>query len=804
MNKLIYVRHYATGDVDTIISFLKNNPEVKINGVYSTIATDKKFKDDEGNWYQASKFISITTNNKYDDLSSIFMVDKDSELTSSANYINSLININPKIIDFDNTKNLVFFNNNAYATYTNIKEEVIDEKNFKYDEMKDIEKKVAYIVADLYKYSDSTYATSCFNDKLHANRNYACNYLKKQFREKGINEVNINLDSLLGLNIDNPNSKEIEKKINYVKDKLKEIHKIYDKSTLGKIRNLLDFMNKEGYTNILPKEELDMINKATSDSKEFRAIYNRLLVIQQVKAKEKEVANKQAFGRNAKEILNKIGYDNIKAKRIEIFGNITNYSPDEYKNLIPDWLINRCNKALETSVDEFLKIKANYFNYFFDKADKELNRRYALLDYIENTGVRELSVHKGLEKKQVSSSSKDWTNPNALKDYKNEEKYINKVPKEFQDLKRFVGYKLEWVSSGKDWVDEFGIPVLDSRGNSIKKPVFDEAGNILTDEFGNPIFEGKFQKIPYSCLTGRKTGSDKPEEWCNYQEAIEGIRKFGLHGLGIELGGEGQDKIVGLDIDHITDENGEYVYEARDVVNRLMSYAWIEKSISGSGLHAIVKGNFKTPENQKRVGNFEMYDEGRFFTISGNAINLNITKSNEGVKALREIHKVYMSKTNTSVKEKSNNDSYLKVEYENEKELYSTDEILRRCYNSWDRRKDLNNGINKFDDIYNGNFYGYFKEKKKVDDKTIEVEGSQNIADYWLINQVRFFGATKKQADEIMRMSRLMRDKWDSQRGKNESYGSITINMVYSENKEVFNPSYKKDKNKKNNEIEKG
>ena len=794
MNYLVY----AKNDFNSIFNFLNTNPDVKINGVYET---KKKFKDEFGNWYDTSSFISITSNKKYDDLSSLFKLDSKDEKYSSANYLNLLINANPKIINFEETKNLAFFNNKDFSSFKNLNELEFPSNEFSFDSSKDFEKRIAYNIADLYTYSDLTCATNYFNDKLMSNRNYACNYLKKQFREKGINTIIANLDLIPTLNIDNENNKEIEARIDFIKDSLKEINKKYDTSTLGKLRNLISYMEGEGFKNFITKEEKEMVDNALNDSIEFRKLYNRLVVVNEVKKKEKEVANKQAFGRNAKDILTNIKYDEIKAKRIELFNSIETYSPDEYIGLIPEWLINKCNQALEkNNKDEFFTLKAKYFNNFFVKADKELNKRYELLEFISNTPIMTLSVHHGAKKEYKENNSQyDWTNPNTLKDYTNDEKYINKVPKEFQDLKRFVGYKLEWVESGRNWKDEYGIDVLDSRGNPIKQPLFDNEGNILVDDNGFPIFEGKFAKIPYSCLTGKKTKTNAPEEWCNYEEAIIGIRKFGLHGLGIELGGEGSERVVGLDIDHIYNDKGEISFEAHEVLGVLMNNAWIEKSISGTGLHAIIKGNYKVPEGQKRVGNFEMYDSDRFFTISGKDICLKIENSNEGVKGLREIHKRFMNKSEDKIYKKEEN--LLKVEYKEEKELYDINTIINKAYASWDRRKSSNNGANKFDDIFNGNFYGYFKETKKVDDKLVEVEGSQNIADYWLINQVRFFGATKKQADEIMRMSGLMRDKWDSIRGNNETYGSQTIDRVFKDNTLKIDSSYMKNKN--NTEKEK-
>ena len=235
---------YAKNDFNSLFNILKSNPDVKINGVYET---KKKFKDELGNWYDTSSFISITSQKKYDDLSSLFMLNNKDDKYSSTNYLNLLINSNPKIVNFEEAKNLAFFNNKDFSSFKNVNELDVPSNEFKFDESKDFEKRIAYNIADLYTYSDSICATNYFSDKLISNRNYACNYLKKQFRENGINAIITNLDLIPTLNIDNENNKEIEARINFIKDSLIEINKKYDTSTLGKLRNLISYMEGEGF-----------------------------------------------------------------------------------------------------------------------------------------------------------------------------------------------------------------------------------------------------------------------------------------------------------------------------------------------------------------------------------------------------------------------------------------------------------------------------------------------------------------------------------------------------------------------------
>ena len=66
----------------------------------------------------------------------------------------------------------------------------------------------------------------------------------------------------------------------------------------------------------------------------------------------------------------------------------------------------------------------------------------------------------------------------------------------------------------------------------------------------------------------------------------------------------------------VNPESGEIQEWALEIINEIKSYT--EYSVSGSGVHMIVKG--KLPGNRNRTGNIEMYDAKRFFVVTGNRI----------------------------------------------------------------------------------------------------------------------------------------------------------------------------------------
>jgi hypothetical protein len=73
---------------------------------------------------------------------------------------------------------------------------------------------------------------------------------------------------------------------------------------------------------------------------------------------------------------------------------------------------------------------------------------------------------------------------------------------------------------------------------------------------------------------------------------------------------------TGVDLDQSVDEAGDVAEWAMEIVRRLNSYT--EITPSGRGLRVWVRG--KLPPGRRRKGLVEMYDEGRYFTITGNRL----------------------------------------------------------------------------------------------------------------------------------------------------------------------------------------
>jgi hypothetical protein len=121
--------------------------------------------------------------------------------------------------------------------------------------------------------------------------------------------------------------------------------------------------------------------------------------------------------------------------------------------------------------------------------------------------------------------------------------------------------------------------------------------------------EGKKTKIPL-CLDGSLASTTDPKTWTAYKE----VKKFNQVGFVFTK----DSGIVGIDLDHVITQ-GKLLQWAECVVEDANSYT--EISPSGTGLHIVAFG--AKPEwldSRYDLGQagLEIYDTGRYFTVTGN------------------------------------------------------------------------------------------------------------------------------------------------------------------------------------------
>jgi len=148
----------------------------------------------------------------------------------------------------------------------------------------------------------------------------------------------------------------------------------------------------------------------------------------------------------------------------------------------------------------------------------------------------------------------------------------------------------------------------------------------------------KPKKVPYTPSTGRRASPTDPSTWGTYEEALQALERY--DGLGVGLTEE--DPFVGIDLDNCVDpETGEVAAWASEIVDALDSYT--ELSPSGTGLRVFAHGEL--PPGRRRKGDVEMYDWGRYFTITGRVYGGHATISPEDrTEVFRRLHAQHLGR----------------------------------------------------------------------------------------------------------------------------------------------------------------
>ena len=251
--------------------------------------------------------------------------------------------------------------------------------------------------------------------------------------------------------------------------------------------------------------------------------------------------------------------------------------------------------------------------------------------------------------------------------------------------------------------------------------------------------QGKWTKVPCQ-VSGKMASSTNRKTWNTFHNVLEAYNNgSGFDGVGIvltkDLG------IVGHDIDNCVTEDGELNETADLIVMTLDTYT--EYSPSGTGIRAFSIGT--KPEGGCRKGNVEMYDSGRFLTVTGEALSdKDISANQDGINA------VYNRYIGGAVVEKAESDT---------SPMTTADkDLCRKIAKS--KQQD------KFKALFNGNLGGY-------DSHSEARMALLQILSYWTRNN-------SQQIDRIFRSSKLYTEKWDSKRG-NTTLGAFEIGKAISE-----------------------
>jgi len=237
--------------------------------------------------------------------------------------------------------------------------------------------------------------------------------------------------------------------------------------------------------------------------------------------------------------------------------------------------------------------------------------------------------------------------------------------------------------------------------------------------------DGKPTKVPYSPLTPRKASSTDPDTWGSYAEAVAARKEHGHNGIGFVFTKD--DPFCGVDLDSCRDpKTGDIEPWAQEIIDELDSYT--EISPSGTGIHILVRAAL--PEGRNRKERFEMYDRGRYFTMTGRHLAgtpRTIQDRQEQILALRD--RVFG--------EQIKHDDH-KRPYQEVRTRLSEEEIITRA-------AAADNG-GKFRRLWVGDTTGYTSESE---------------ADLALCSILAFWvGPDEECIDRLFRQSALCREKW--------------------------------------------
>jgi hypothetical protein len=267
--------------------------------------------------------------------------------------------------------------------------------------------------------------------------------------------------------------------------------------------------------------------------------------------------------------------------------------------------------------------------------------------------------------------------------------------------------------------------------------------------------DGKATKVPYDAVDPQRLASSTdPDTWSAYTYAVKAVERGAADGIGFVFAPH--DPFCGLDFDDCV-HGGEIDPYVRRVVRLLDSYG--ELSPSGTGLHVIARaelaGTRRRTSKTPWGGEFELYDRGRYFTMTGCRLDgapATVNERQELVDAAREqlLPEPERPRPQPRATAPASVDDA---------------ELLERAHAA-------SNGAD-FGALLRGDTSGY---------------PSWSEADLALCNHLAFWtGGDHARIDTLFRSSGLMRDKWDERRG-DSTYGADTIDKALEGRTEFYSP----------------
>lgn len=276
--------------------------------------------------------------------------------------------------------------------------------------------------------------------------------------------------------------------------------------------------------------------------------------------------------------------------------------------------------------------------------------------------------------------------------------------------------------------------------------------------------KGEWTKVPFDPSTGKKARPNDPSTWATWDIVTKVIaRPLTWIPCGRDFDGVGfffhkDDGFCGTDLDDAIDPaTGKLKPWAQKIVDTLDSYT--EVSPSGTGVKILTRGKKPGTRCKKGLddGEVEMYDNARYFCLTGKLCQGVPTTVEERTKQVALVYDDVFGKT-PDKKEKGKKKAAETPTVRLAAQPLSDYELIEKA-------TAARNGF-KFSRLMNGDISDYGGDHSRAD------AGFCTMLAFWCDRD-------PQQMDRIFRSSGLMRAKWDEKRGA-KTYGEKTLDLACS------------------------
>lgn len=260
----------------------------------------------------------------------------------------------------------------------------------------------------------------------------------------------------------------------------------------------------------------------------------------------------------------------------------------------------------------------------------------------------------------------------------------------------------------------------------------------------------KWTKPPYNARNGNAGSSNNPDTWSTFEEAKWAYENGDWSGMGITM----LPPLVGVDLDHCVEpQTGAIAEWAMVIVRAFNSYT--ERSPSNTGLRILLKGKLPGHGLNRTVRNchVEIYDSGRYLTLTGHHVDVTPNTIEERQEAASQFYQWILDHTETNKRSNSR-----PVIDPNQKGNELTDSEVMEC------AMNAANGA-KFEKLWDGDISDY------ADD--IHPDGNPSRADSAMVSLLCYHTLDDEQVARLWKASKLYRDKLER-----KDYVDRTINFI--------------------------